>query len=126
MRFLARFSALGLAVLLLGATCNTQQALLGSGTALKGVGQQWLAVNEAFVKACVPSAPKLPKASCDQARDFGVKFKKSYPLAIDLFDTAVNANDTAMAGDAKNVIRGLSRDLVKFGLQVGIQLSEVK
>lgn len=121
-----RLLTLCAAVLLLGATCNTQQALLGSGTALKGVGQQWLAVNDAFVKACVPSAPKLPKTSCDQARDFGAKFKKSYPLALDLYETAVNAQDTAMAGDAKNVIRGLSRDLVKFGLEVGIQLSEVR
>lgn len=117
---------LALAVLVLGATCTTHQQLMGSGTALKAVGQQWLAVNGAFVKACLPSAPKLPKATCDEAGKFHDKFKKSYPLAIDLYETAVNANDTAMAGDAKNVIKGLSRDLVKFGLQVGIQLSEVK
>lgn len=117
---------LALAVLVLGATCTTQQSLMGSGTALKAVGQQWLAVNGAFVKACVPSAPKLSKATCDDARSFGDKFKKSYPLAIQLFETAVNANDTAMAADAKSVVRGLSVDLVKFGLQVGLTLQEVK
>ena len=105
---------------------STHQGLMGSGTALKAVGQQWLTVNEGFVKGCVPSAPTLPKAQCDAARSFGEKFKKAYPLAIQLFETAVSANDTAMASDAKSVIRGLSADLVKFGLQVGLTLQEVK
>jgi len=115
------------AVLVLAVGCaSTHQGLMGSGTALKAVGQQWLTVNEGFVKGCAPSAPTVPKAQCDAARDFGVKFKKAYPLAVQLFDTAVNANDAAMAADAKSVIRGLSVDLVKFGLQVGITLSEVK
>ena len=113
--------------LILSVGCSsTHQGLMGSGTALKAVGQQWLAVNDGFVKGCVPSAPKLPKAQCDAARDFGVKFKQAYPLAIQLFETAVTANDTAMAADAKSVIRGLSVDLVKFGIHVGVTLQEVK
>lgn len=114
------------AALLLGATCNTHQGLMGSGTALKAVGQQWVSVNDAFVKGCLPSAPKLTPKTCADARAFGEKFKKSYPLAIQLFETAVSANDTAMAADAKSVVRGLSADLVKFGLQVGLTLQEVK
>ncbi len=119
-------SAVFILFLVTAGCASTHQGLMGSGTALKAVGQQWLAVNDGFVKGCAPAAPKLSKAQCDAARSFGEKFKKAYPLAIQLFETAVSANDTAMAADAKSVIRGLSADLVKFGLQVGLALQEVK
>ena len=118
---------IGIALILTLTGCaGSTQSLLGAGVTLKAVGQQWEAVNAAFVKACVPSAPKLDVATCTQARDFGVKFKAAYPLAIQLYETAVNARDANMAGDAKHVIRGLSVDLVAFGLQVGMALQEVK
>jgi hypothetical protein len=116
------------ALVVLSAGCaSSHQNLMGSGAALKTVGQQWLSVNEGFVKGCAPTAvQKLPQDQCDKAREFGVKFKQAYPLAIQLYETAVNAKDTSMAADAKSVIRGLSADLVKFGLQVGLTLQEVK
>lgn len=116
---------LALAVLVLGATCNTGPALLGSGESLKLVGNQWLAANAELVKACVPSAPRLDKQTCDDARAFGVKFKTTYPLALQLFEAAVNANDAGIAGDAKDVIRRLSVDLVAFAAKVGLTFQEV-
>ena len=127
-KILSAFALLVFAVVTLGASCGTgtQEALLSSGATLKAVGSQWRAVNARFVEGCKPSGPTLDKKMCDAARAFGEKFQKGYPLAVDLYEVAVNAQDTAMAGDARATIRRLSAELVSFGLKVGIEIQGVK
>lgn len=120
---------LALAVLMLGATCNTSttgQALVVTGEAIKGVGQDWLAVNKALVDACRPSAPKLDPKTCADARVFGEKFKKAYPLASDLYYTAVGTNDAALSGDAKAAVRKLAIEGLALAVKVGLTIREVK
>ncbi len=123
-----RLLLLTVAVLLMGASCQgqTDQALLTSGTALKQVGVQWLAANAALVDACKPSAPKLDTATCQKARQVGEKMKTSYPLAMNLYEAGVNANDANIAGGAKAVIRSLAADAASLAIKVGITIAEVK
>ena len=73
-----------LSLFLIAASCqgkpqDSQATLMASGKALKAVGQEWLLVNEGFVRGCAPTAPMpLTPAQCDKARQFGAKFKLSY------------------------------------------------
>jgi hypothetical protein len=121
--------ALTAAVLLLGASCGqqgTDRAILTSGAVLKQVGQQWLAANQALVEACRPSAPTLDAATCGQARQVGEKFKTAYPLAMNLYEAGVNANDAKIAGGAKAAIRSLAADAASIAIRVGFTIAEVK
>jgi hypothetical protein len=116
------------AVLLLGASCGTTPGvtLVATGETIKAVGTDWLAVNARFVEACKPSGPTLDPATCGAARAFGEKFKKAYPLASDLYSTAVGTNDAALAGDAKAAIRKLALEGAALAVKVGLTMREVK
>ena len=116
------------AVLAMGASCGTTPGvtLVATGETIKAVGTDWLAINAKFVEACKPSAPTLDAGTCKSARDFGEKFKKAYPLASDLYATAVGTNDAALAGDAKAAVRKLALEGAALAVKVGLTMREVK
>jgi hypothetical protein len=109
--------------LLLGASCN--QGVVASGEVLKQVGKDWLAVNAAFVQACRPSAPTMDKATCATAGQLYDKFRVAYPLAMNLYESGVNANDAQIAGGAKAVIRSLAADGASLAIKVGLNFVKV-
>lgn len=117
-----------IAVLAMGASCGTSSsaALLVTGEAIKGVGQDWLAVNKALVQACKPSAPTLDAVTCAQARAFAIKFKQAYPVASELYYSAVRVNDIALAGDAKSAVSRLAVEALTLAVKVGMSIREVK
>ena len=119
---------LTVAILLMGASCGTTPGvtLVATGETIKAVGTDWLAVNAKFVEGCKPSGPTLDAGTCASARAFGEKFKKAYPLASDLYATAVGTNDAALAGDAKAAVRKLALEGAALAIKVGLTMREVK
>ena len=116
----------GLAVLALFVGCaSVDPTLGGTGVVLQQVGKDWLAVNAALVEACKPSAPKLDVATCAQGRAVAVKMKTAYPLAMNLYEAGVNANDAGVAGGAKAAIRSLAVDGASLAIKVGLSFVKV-
>jgi hypothetical protein len=110
-----------LVLLALVASCtSTTQGLLVSGESLKAVGTQFVAAGPAFVTGC--QAGTIKPVDCQTFKAFGEKFKQEYPLAISLWQAAVNANDAAAAKNAAAVIMSLATDLSAIALQAGVQV----
>ena len=106
--------------------CASAPATLGTtGAVLEQVGKDWLAVNAALVEGCKPSAPTLDQATCTKARAVAVKMKTAYPIAMNLYEAGVNANDANIAGGAKAVIRSLAVDGASLAIKVGLQFVKV-
>jgi hypothetical protein len=123
---LAQLLGLLLLTAWLAAGCSTVPATLGTtGVVLERVGTDWLAVNAALVEGCKPSAPKLDQPTCVKARAVALKMKTAYPLAMNLYEAGVNANDANIAGGAKAVIRSLAVDGASLAIKVGLQFVKV-
>lgn len=115
---------LTLAVALTG--CASVPATLGTtGAVLERVGTDWLAVNTALVEGCKPSGPTLDQATCVKARAVALKMKTAYPIAMNLYEAGVNANDANIAGGAKAVIRSLAVDGASLAIKVGLKFVKV-
>ncbi len=105
-----------LSLILLVGCASIGQSLVVSGESLKAVGNEFIAVADVYVRGC--AAQTISLSQCVAFRDFGEKFKVAYPMAIQLWGVARNANDVATAKKAEDVIKSLMTDLSVFASQV--------
>ena len=113
-----RASPLLLALVLLLAGCGMmtrQTTLLATGEALRGLGEEFRHVADIYTTSC--EAKKIPVASCSDFRTFGLRFQKTYPLAIGLWEAARKANDRAAQRRVAVVLEGLAEDLSRLAIQ---------
>ena len=106
---------LGLALLITGCA-GTTRAIEVTGDTLKAAGEGYLSVEQAFYTGCTNRT--LPPAQCAAFNDFGAKFKKDYPRAVQLWHIARAANDTASQKKARDTVLQLSTALSTFAAQV--------
>ena len=107
--------ALVLVLLLALAGCGATAAVKGlfvSGVSLEQVGEQFVNISEQITKGCEVSA--IPQTTCDKYRAFGLHFKKTYPLAVGMWEASRKANDKATQEKAENVVRSLASDMSKL------------
>lgn len=117
---------LGLAFLLFGCT-GTGKAVdtgaLAAGSAIKTVGNQFVAAEAAYQANCRPTYKPAFKSFCTGLYAFAPKFKKAYNPAVDAWNAAAAANDKSKALDAQATILQLSVELAAI---LASALSEVK
>jgi hypothetical protein len=110
-------AAIVLAVLILATGCvSVGRSLVISGESLKAIGNEFLLVADVYVKGCADKTITLEQ--CEAFRDFGQKFQKAYPLAVDLWGVARSADDVATIKKTEDVIRSLAAGLSSFAIQV--------
>lgn len=101
--------ALVLAVAAVLTGCATQSTLATSGESLRQVGVQFVAVNGYYVAGCKDGTIK--PLDCANYGDFGRKFRAEYPVAVQAWEAARNAKDTAAEGRARDAIAALAQEL---------------
>jgi hypothetical protein len=109
--------AIVLVILLAGCASmgGAGQSLAVSGEALKAVGNEFVAVANVYKTGC--DAKTIAEKQCLAFREFGVRFKGSYPLAIGLWESARAANDGAASKKAEQVIGELAAQLSALAVQ---------
>lgn len=106
-----------LVMLILVTGCvSVGRSLVISGESLKAIGNEFLLVADVYVRGCADKTIAVDQ--CAAFRDFGQKFQRAYPLAVDLWGVARNANDVATVKKTEDVIRSLAADLSSFASQV--------
>ena len=119
MRRMLRFSpilVLVLSLALMGQACGTfGQTLLVTGESLKAVGTEFVQVSAVYTQGCTDKT--IPVAQCDKYRAFGTRFKQTYPLAVNLWESARTANDAAAEKMARDVILQLASELSALAVQ---------
>lgn len=114
-----RAAALALVLLALVGCGSVPRKLEVSGVALKAAGQQFRAVAGAYVHGCdVTVPPTLSWEACDRFRAFGERFQVGFPLAVDLWAIAKDANDRASEQGAAAAIGRLVAELGLFSADV--------
>lgn len=114
-----RLAGIGLAVVLLSGCAvklGTEKALLVTGETLLGIADQFVAVASVYKHGC-DVARTFPADKCAKFREFGDRFKETYPFTVRLWDAARVANDKAAEEGAAAVIRQLSSDLSVLAVQ---------
>lgn len=101
--------------MLLIAGCATIKGFTVTGESLKGVGEEFIAVSAVYKSGC--DAGQIAPADCAKYRDFGVKFKQQYPLAIALWESARVANDGAAEKQTREAIVKLATELSVLAVQ---------
>ena len=108
--------ALSLALTLSGCAVKTYvQSLFVSAVSLDAVGHQFAAISEQVTVGCESHA--IPADTCDRYRAFGVRFKRSYPLAVGMWRAAEHTRDAATQGRAEDVVKSLAEDLKKLATE---------
>ena len=95
--------------------CASIKPFFVSGVSLEVVGDQFAAVSEQITVGCERRV--ITPSTCERYRVFGENFKKSYPLAVGVWQAARKANDKGMQGKAEDVVRQLSTDLSKLAAE---------
>lgn len=95
-----------------------QDTIILSGETLKASDKQYDRVRAGFVDGCKAEPRQIPESECSAFRDFGQKWHKTFPLAVDLWLIAKDASDKATLDGAGKVITGLLADLSKFALRL--------
>ena len=106
---------LALALSLSMGCASFPQLLVGSGEGLKAVGNEFVAVAQVYKHGCDVSKI-IPQSQCQKFREFGEKFKQVYPLAVQLWETARDANDKATQHRADAMIQSLAVGLSNLAL----------
>lgn len=104
------------ALTLVACGASTHKALMTSGETLKASGQQFQTVAAAYVTGC--KAGTILPGQCAQFRAFGLQFERAFPLAVELWTIAAEANDRASVTKAQDMIAGLVGQLSLFTVQV--------
>jgi hypothetical protein len=103
--------ALTLATALHGCASATKTVTV-TGVSLRELGTQYLQVGGIYNDGCATGAITQPQ--CAKFAAFATEFKRSYPLAIGLWETARTANDMAAVGNAEAVINSLAASLSRL------------
>jgi hypothetical protein len=109
-----------LIVLLLAAGCaqkTTQVGFVATGEALIAVGDRFADVGGVYAVNCKPviRAPEFV-AFCNGFKEFAPQFQRAYPLAIQAWAIAVEANDINQAQGAMATLMNLATKLTELSL----------
>ena len=121
----SRSLALITLVLLLAAcaSATTQSGLAASGQALVGVGNQFVAVGGLYTANCTPVVKVAALAGfCSGFRAFAPQFQRAYPVAVEAWKFAVQANDASKASSALSTIVDLTSHLTGLAAQAAVAL----
>jgi hypothetical protein len=107
-----KYAALLVLVLLTGGCAgkNVDTSMLAAGSAIKTVGNQFVAAEMVYQTNCRPIKPGF-KQFCMGLYTFAPKFKAAYNPAVDTWNTAASANDASKALGAQATILQLSVEL---------------
>lgn len=108
-------------LMLVSAGCagmTRQDTIIISGETLKASDKQYDRVRVGFVDGCKTEPRQIPESECKAFRDFGQKWHKTFPLAVDLWLIAKDASDKATLDGAAKVIADLVAELSKFALKL--------
>lgn len=96
--------------------CSTfQTSLVVSGESLKAVGKEFVEVAKLYKQGCdVDKVIKQP--DCQSFKQFGLKFKQSYPISISVWETARAAGDVDTANSAARSITNLAAEMSKLAV----------
>jgi hypothetical protein len=119
-RQLAPLVLLLLALAVLMAACASQSGFVVTAESLNSLGNQFVAVGEAYNKAL--DAKKITPEEYRAWADFAKKFKTSYPIAVEGWKSGVKVNDAALQKSSVALISSLVGELGKFALTVGMQV----
>lgn len=97
-------------------TFDAHKGLMASGETLKASGQQFKTVAAAYVDGC--KAGTITPGQCARFRDFGQQFEKAFPLAVNAWTIAKDANDQAAVKSAQDLIASLVAQLSQYTIQV--------
>lgn len=103
-------------LLALGLGACATSTLATSGTALVAVGKEFVAVAQVYDQGCHATPATIPDAQCRAFRDFGLRFKATYPLAVAVWQAARDASDAAATKRAYDVISQLGAELGALAL----------
>src|SRR5439155_4950125 len=79
---------------------TTQTGLVATGSSLTGVGNQFVALGGIYTANCLPvKDPKLT-GFCDGFKEYAPQFQRAYPLAVQAWKAAAQANDVSKAQGA--------------------------
>lgn len=117
-------AGVGLILMLVGcSSATTQTGLATSGTALVGVGNQFVAVGALYTTHCTPTVKLAALAAfCAGFKSFAPQFQRAYPVAIEAWKFAVQANDVASAQPALTAIVELATHLTGLAAQAAVAL----
>lgn len=87
-------------------------ALLTAGKSVRAVGQQFNQAGKTYERRCKPTAQPGYGDFCVKFKAYSVDFGKAYNPAVDAWEAAVRANDTAKAADAQTVVLQLATELL--------------
>ena len=92
-----------------------QQALVITGESLKGVALEFVQVGNVYKTGCDVTKVIAP-SSCADFRTFGQRFQQSFPLAVQLWEAARSATDTAAQEKVSAVITEMASSLSSFAI----------
>ena len=110
-----------LAGLLLLGGCVSTAPMAITGESLAVVGNQFVAVNAAYVQGC-DVTKALTAKQCNDWITFGTKFKQFYPVAAQAWTVARTTNDAALIGQTTTLVSTIVGQLAAFAAVVGIQV----
>jgi hypothetical protein len=99
--------------------------LITTAATLDAVGKNFDAAGRAFTAGCTATPPTIKKADCDTFRRYGQKFKATYPMAVNLWKAAGDANDPAIQNDARAAVTKLSSELIAIAAQANVTFGGV-
>lgn len=111
-----------LVVLALSACATASNTFIATGQTLQSAGQEFVATAALFDRGLDSGAITVEQYAA--WRDFGHKFKATYPVAVELWKAAQLANDDVLSGKVQNIITDLVSELVKFYALVTQALQE--
>jgi len=104
--------------LLLG--CATQSGFVVTGESLDSIGNQFVAVGNAYNAAL--DTKKITPEQYREWATFAKQFKTAYPIAVEGWKSGVKVNDAALQKSSLALISGLVGELGKFAVTVGMQV----
>jgi hypothetical protein len=98
---------------------TTQINFVATGESLAAVGNQFADVGAVYTTNCKPT-PKAVEFTtfCNGFAEFAPHFKRAYPLALQAWSIAVEANDINQAQGAMATIVNLATRLTELALSV--------
>lgn len=86
-----------------------------SGKSLQVLGEQFESVSAQVTSGC--KAQVIAVDTCTKYREFGERFKQTYPITVGLWDAARKAGDKTSQRKAEEVISELTRDLSRLATE---------
>lgn len=102
--------------LLVFSSCQHVMAFQIAGDTIDALGEQFVAVADAYERALDSGA--INSAQYAQFAAFGTKFEAAYPPAVQLWHIGVYTNDDLLQANAIQALENLAGPLTQFALDV--------